>query len=186
MSTGVLSGVGRTLRTSSNGRTIDNVLQTDAALNPGNSGGPLIDTSGEVVGINTAIISGAQGMSFAIDINTAKEVANQLIKFGKVKKAWLGLLIQEIEIHPRIRNFHHLDNDKGLLIIGVEENSPASHAQLNEGDIIIEFDGHPINSSSALFKFLTSEKIYNKTKIKILRRTFMIEVDIFPREKPAK
>jgi S1-C subfamily serine protease len=184
VSSGVLSGVGRTLRTS-NGRTIDNVLQTDAAMNPGNSGGPLINTSGEVVGINTAIISGAQGLSFAIDINTAKEVANQLIKYGKVKKAWLGLLIQEIEIHQRIRNFHHLGHEKGVLIIGVEENSPASHAQLKEGDIIVDFDGQPVNGSSALFKLLTGEKIYNKTKIKVLRRTFLVEVDIFPKEKQA-
>ena len=182
VSTGVLSGMGRTLRTST-GQTIENVLQTDAPLNPGNSGGPLINTDGEVVGINTAIIGGAQGLSFAIDINMAREIAQQLIQHGKVTKAWLGLIIQEIEIHPRIRNFHHLDNTKGLLVSGISDHSPARKAQMMEGDIIIEFDKQTIFSSSGLFKLLTAERINRPVQTKVIRRGGIVELEIVPVEK---
>jgi S1-C subfamily serine protease len=184
VSTGVLSGVGRTLRTAS-GQLIEDVLQTDAPLNPGNSGGPLINTAGEVVGINTAIIGGAQGLSFAIDINMAKEVARQLIQNGKVTKAYLGLLIQEINIHPRIRNFHHLVNTKGLLITGINDHSPAKKALIMEGDILVEFDGQLISSSSGLFRLLTAERINKMTKLKVLRKGGMVELEIIPVEKAA-
>jgi len=183
VSTGVLSGVGRTLRTAT-GQIIENVLQTDAPLNPGNSGGPLINTRGEVVGINTAIIGGAQGLSFALDINMAKEVARQLILNGKVTKAYLGVMFQEIEIHPRLRNFHHLANKKGLFVSGINKPSPAKKAQMVEGDIIIEFDGQVITSSAGLFKLLTSEKINQPVKLKILRKGALIELEIIPVEKP--
>jgi S1-C subfamily serine protease len=184
VSTGVLSGVGRTLRTA-NGQLIENVLQTDAPLNPGNSGGPLINTDGEVVGINTAIIGGAQGLSFAIDINMAKEVARQLIQNGKVTKAYLGLLIQEIDIHPRLRNFHNLTNTKGLLITGINDNSPAKMALIMEGDILVEFDGQLISSSSGLFRLLTAERINKMTKLKVLRKGGILELEIVPVEKAA-
>ncbi len=182
VSTGVLSGVGRTLRTS-NGQLIENVLQTDAPLNPGNSGGPLINTDGEVVGINTAIIGGAQGLSFAIDINMAREVARQLILDGKVTKAYLGLMIQEIEIHPRLRNFHHLANIKGLYITGINDRSPAKKAQILEGDILIEFDGQMISSSSGLFRLLTAERINKTVRLKVLRKGGLVELGIMPVEK---
>jgi S1-C subfamily serine protease len=182
VSTGVLSGVGRTLHTS-NGQAIENVLQTDAPLNPGNSGGPLINTEGEVVGINTAIIGGAQGLSFAIDINMAKEVARQIIQSGKVTKAYLGLMIQEIEIHPRLRNFHHLSNIKGLLITGVNNPSPAKTALLAEGDILVEFDGQMISSSSGLFRLLTAERINKPVKLKVIRKGALFELEIVPAEK---
>lgn len=182
VSTGVLSGVGRTLHTA-NGQAIENVLQTDAPLNPGNSGGPLINTDGEVVGINTAIIGGAQGLSFAIDINMAKEVARQIIQSGKVTKAYLGLMIQEIEIHPRLRNFHHLANIKGLLITGVNDSSPAKKALMAEGDILIEFDGQMISSSSGLFRLLTAERINKPVKLKVIRKGALFEQEIVPAEK---
>jgi len=184
VSTGVLSGVGRTLRTA-NGQTIENVLQTDAPLNPGNSGGPLINTDGDVVGINTAIIGGAQGLSFAIDINMAREVARQLILNGKVTKAYLGMLIQEIEIHPRLRNFHHLNNAKGLYVTGINDHSPAKKAQMMEGDILIEFDGQMISGSSGLFRLLTAERINKLQKLKVLRKGGLVELEIIPVEKPA-
>jgi S1-C subfamily serine protease len=184
VSTGVLSGVGRTLRTST-GQLIENVLQTDAPLNPGNSGGPLINTDGEVVGINTAIIGGAQGLSFAIDINMAKEIAEQLIMHGKVTKAYLGLMIQEIEIHPRLLNFHRLKNIKGLLVSGINDHSPAKKAQMMEGDILIEFDGQLITSSSGLFKLLTVERINKPVRLKVLRKGAIVELEITPVEKPG-
>jgi S1-C subfamily serine protease len=185
VSVGVLSGVGRTMRTP-DGHLVDNILQTDAALNPGNSGGPLIETGGEVIGINTAIIPSAQGLSFAIGIDTAKEIARYLIKDGKVTKAYLGLLLHEIEIHPRIKNFYRLDSKKGLMITGLEALSPAAQTGLREGDIIIEFDGLLITGSGDLTKKLTGNGLILKpTRIKILRQTRIKELDIIPIERPA-
>ncbi len=185
VSVGVLSGVGRTMRTPS-GHLIDNILQSDAALNPGNSGGPMIDTNSEVIGINIAIIPSAQGLSFSIGIDTAKEIAKYLIKDGKVIKAFLGLMIHEIEIHPRIINFYGLGSKKGIMITGVENSSPAARAKLQEGDIIIELEGDPITSSADLTKHLTGgELIFKPTKMKIIRQTKIKEIDIFPIERPA-
>jgi S1-C subfamily serine protease len=185
VSVGVLSGVGRTMRTP-DGHLVDNILQSDAAMNPGNSGGPMIDTNGEVVGINTAIIPSAQGLSFSIGIDTAKEIVRYLILDGKVTKAYLGLMIHEIEIHPRIKNFYRLNAKKGLMITGVEGLSPAARANLHEGDIIIEFDGGVITSSGDLTKHLTGGGLILKsTRIKVLRQTKIKEVDIIPVERPA-
>jgi S1-C subfamily serine protease len=185
VSVGVLSGVGRTMR-SPDGHLIDNILQSDAAMNPGNSGGPMIDTGGEVIGINTAIIQSAQGLSFSIGIDTAKEIAKYLISEGKVTKAYLGLMINEIEINPRIRNFYRLNTKKGILITGLENRSPASRANLREGDIIIEFNGRDISSSGELTKHLIGgDLIFKQTKMKILRQTKMMELDIMPVERPA-
>lgn len=182
VSAGVLSGVGRTLKTPT-GRFIENVLQSDAALNPGNSGGPLINADGRVIGINTAIIQGAQGMSFAIDINTAMEVAQHLIRDGRVVKAYLGVMIQEIWLHPRIKNYHKIPQNKGVMIINVEKNTPAMKAGLKEGDIIIGFDNDAITSSSALFKHLTGDKINRPLKVTILRKTEKLVMEILPEEK---
>ena len=185
VSVGVLSGVGRTMRTP-DGHLIDNILQSDAAMNPGNSGGPMIDTEGAVIGINTAIIPSAQGLSFSISIDTAKEIARYLIRDRKVTKAYLGLMLQEIEIHPRIRNFYRLNSKKGLMIIGLESSSPAARAKLQEGDIIIEFDGGTITNNVDLTKHLTGGSlIFKPTKMKIIRQTKIKEIDIFPVERPA-
>jgi S1-C subfamily serine protease len=185
VSVGVLSGVGRTMRTP-DGHLIDNILQSDAALNPGNSGGPMIDTNGEVIGINTAIIPSAQGLSFSIGIDTAKEIARYLISDGKVVKAFLGLMINEIEINPRIRNFYRLNFKKGLLITGVETSSPASRASLRQGDIIIEFNGRNISGSGELTKHLIGgDLILRPTKMKILRQAKILEMDILPVERTA-
>jgi S1-C subfamily serine protease len=168
------------------GHLIDNILQSDAAMNPGNSGGPMIDTSGEVIGINTAVIPSAQGLSFSIGIDTAKEVARYLISNGKVIKAFLGLMINEIEINPRIRNFYRLNSKKGLLIIGVENSSPASRASLREGDIIIEFNGNDVSGSGELTRHLIGgDLILKPTTLKILRQTKILEVEILPVERTA-
>ena len=128
VSVGVLSGIGRTMQ-SSGGQLIDDILQSDAAMNPGNSGGPMINTDGEAIGINTAIIPSAQGLSFSIGIDSAKEIARYLISEGKVTKAYLGLMTHEIEINPRIKNFYRLSSKKGLIITGLESPSPASRAR---------------------------------------------------------
>jgi S1-C subfamily serine protease len=185
VSTGVLSAVGRTMRTPG-GHLIDDILQSDAPLNPGNSGGPLIDTNGEVVGINTAIIQSAQGISFSIAIDTVKEIARYLISDGKVTKAYLGLMTNDIEIHPRIKNFYRLSSKKGILITGVENSSPALHANLREGDIIIEFNGATITNSADLTKHLIGRQLILKpTDIKILRQTKILDLSILPVERFA-
>src|SRR5436190_6704605 len=136
---GVVSALGRSLRSTS-GRMIDNIIQTDAALNPGNSGGPLINSDGEVIGVNTATIMQAQGLCFSISINSAKDIANMLIREGRVRKAYLGINMQEVNLHPRVINFHHLENKKGVFVMAVEKNSPAEKAGLRDGDVIIKFD----------------------------------------------
>ena len=185
VSVGVLSGVGRTMRTPG-GQLIDDILQSDAAMNLGNSGGPMIDTNGDVIGINTAIIPSAQGLSFSIGIDSAKEITRYLISDGKVKKAYLGLMTHEIDIHPRIKNFYRLSSKKGLIITGLESSSPASRANLHEGDIIIEFDGGTITNSVDLTKHLIGNRLILKsTNMKILRRTKIVNIDIFPVERPA-
>lgn len=176
---GVVSALGRTLRTQS-GRLVDNVIQSDAALNPGNSGGPMINTEAEVIGVNTAMISGAQGLSFSVDINTAKEIATQLIKDGKVFKAYLGLSMQEVPINPKILRHYHLPNEKGLFVVGIEPDSPASRSQLQEGDIIVTFNRKTINSMHELFKELTHREILNVVDVSVIRHTELLHFPIFP------
>lgn len=185
VSVGVLSGIGRTMRTPG-GQLIDDILQSDAAMNPGNSGGPMINTDGESVGINTAIIPSAQGLSFSIGIDSAKEIARYLISDGKVTKAYLGLMTHEVDINPRIKNFYRLSAKKGLIITGLETSSPASRADLHEGDIIIEFDGGTISQSVDLTKLLIGSKLISKpVNMRVLRMTKMVDLDIVPVERPA-
>jgi S1-C subfamily serine protease len=179
VTTGVVSALGRTLRTTS-GRLVDNVIQSDAALNPGNSGGPMVNADGEVVGVNTAVIRGAQGLSFAVGINTAKDIAGYLIKEGKVLKAYLGVMMQEITINPRIINFYGLKNTKGLFVISIEKNSPASRTALREGDIIIGFDHFTVNSSNELFKLLTKDRIEKPAQLTVIRSAQKLDINISP------
>jgi len=182
VTTGVISALGRTLQTQS-GKLVDNVIQTDAALNPGNSGGPMITTDGEAIGVNTAVIQGAQGLSFSVDINTAKEIARQLIKDGKVFKAYVGLMLQEVDINPKIRQHYNLPNKKGLFVTKIEADSPASRSQLQEGDIIISFHGKTINSTQELFKELTKREILSLIDISVIRHTEQFNFSLAPVEK---
>ncbi len=179
---GVISALGRTLQTKS-GRLVDNVIQSDAALNPGNSGGPMITTAGEVVGVNTAVIQGAQGLSFSVDINTAKEVAHQIITKGKVFKAWLGVLMQEVELSPKVKQHYNLSNKKGLFVTRIEPDSPAALSQLQEGDIIIAFHNKTIHSTHDLFKELTRKEILTLTDISVVRYNEVLNFSISPRER---
>lgn len=176
---GVVSALGRTLRTQS-GRLVDNVIQSDAALNPGNSGGPMINTDAEVIGVNTAMINGAQGLSFSVDINTAKEIATQLLRDGKVFKAYLGVALQEVQINQKILRHYHLLNRKGLFVVSMEADSPASLSQLREGDIIVSFNGKPVNSLHELFKELTHKEILTAVDISVIRHTELLNFTIFP------
>jgi S1-C subfamily serine protease len=182
VTTGVVSALGRTLQTQS-GRMVDHVIQSDAALNPGNSGGPMINTDGEVVGVNTAVIQGAQGLSFSVDINTAKEVARQLIKDGKVFRAYLGLQLQDVQVNEKIRKFHQIPNRKGIFITHISPDSPASRSQLMEGDIVIAFNNKPVANANELFKALTSRSILGITDISVIRHTKLLNFIIVPAEK---
>lgn len=179
VTTGVVSALGRTLQTQ-NGKLVDNVIQTDAALNPGNSGGPMISTEGEVVGVNTAMIMGAQGLSFSVAIDTAKEIASQLMQDGKVFKAYVGLSLQEVPINQKILRHYHLANQKGLFIVNIQPDSPASRSQLQEGDIIVSFNDKVMNSSHDLFKELTRKEIITMINIAVIRHTELLRLIITP------
>jgi S1-C subfamily serine protease len=179
VTTGVVSALGRTLQTQS-GKLVDNVIQSDAALNPGNSGGPMINTDGEVIGVNTAIIQGAQGLSFSVDVNTAKEIASQLIRDGKVFKAYLGIRLQEVQLNPKVKQHYNLTNQRGIFITKIEPESPASRSQLQEGDIIISFNHRTVNSSHELFKELARKDIIDAIDITVVRHTELLKFTVFP------
>jgi S1-C subfamily serine protease len=166
---GVISALGRSLRSTS-GRLIDNVIQTDAALNPGNSGGPLVNSRGEVIGVNTAIIRLAQGICFAIGINTAKFIAGQLIKDGKIRRGFLGISGQNVELPRRVVRFHDLDTESGILVVAVEPGSPAQRASLAEGDVIIGYGDQTVRDIDDLHRLLVEEKVGIPMALTFLRR----------------
>jgi len=167
---GVISALGRSLR-AGNGSLIDDVIQTDAALNPGNSGGPLVSSRGEVIGINTAIISGAQGLCFAVAANTASFVLSELIAHGHVRRAYLGIGAGTINLPRRLVLANGLNQKTGALVSMTEKDSPADHAGLLSGDIVIGLDGSPVTGSSDLVRALDAAKINRTVAIDILRRT---------------
>jgi S1-C subfamily serine protease len=178
---GVVSALGRSLRSLS-GRLIDNVIQTDAALNPGNSGGPLVTSRGEVIGVNTAVISVAQGICFAIGINTAKFVVASLLKHGRVRRSYIGVGGQNIPIHRRVVRYHGLSAEKGVLIEFVEPDSPAMRAGLRKGDIIVGFGGTNIAGIDELHKLLTEETVGTAFPLLVLRGAEKLFVNIVPEE----
>jgi S1-C subfamily serine protease len=182
---GVVSALGRSLR-STTGRMIDHIIQTDAALNPGNSGGPLIDSNAEVIGVNTATIMQAQGLCFSISINSAKDIANMLIREGRVRKAYLGISMQDVNLHHRVINFHHLENKKGIFVMTVEKDSPAAKAGVKEGDVIVSFNGNVVNSGDELFRLLNKDRIGISSPISIIRnQSQLISMSVSPQEKAA-
>src|SRR6266516_1499032 len=154
---GVVSALGRSLRSQS-GRLIDDLIQTDAALNPGNSGGPLVTSRGEVIGVNTAVILPAQGICFAIGINIAKFVAARLIRDGRITRSYIGVGGQNVPLHRRLVRHYQLVAPSGVLVISVASGSPAARAGLREGDVMIEFNAQPIPSIDALHKLLTADR----------------------------
>mgnify|MGYP001552510200 CR=1 FL=1 len=176
---GVVSAVGRTFRSQS-GRLIDNVIQTDAALNPGNSGGPLVDSRGRVVGINTAIILNTQGLCFAVPVNTAKSVATQLLAHGKVSRSFIGVMGQNVPLPRRLVRFWKLEQQRGVLVQGIEENSPAARAGLEEGDVLLSMAGLPVGDVDALHRILTAERIGIDTPMTVLRRYDRLDLIIVP------
>jgi S1-C subfamily serine protease len=178
---GVVSALGRTLRAQS-GRLIDNVIQTDAALNPGNSGGPLVDSRGRVIGVNTAVILPAQGLCFAIPVNTARFVASHLIRDGRVRRALLGIGGHIVRLRKPLVRQHGLAGDSALMVVHVENGSPAQAAGLREGDVVVGFNDAPIAGVDDLHRLLTHEQIGVRSRLTVLRSGERVLVEIVPAE----
>ena len=178
---GVVSALGRSLRSYS-GRLIDDVIQTDAALNPGNSGGPLVDSAGRVVGVNTATILPAQGICFAIGINTAKFVASRLLRDGRIRRSYIGVSAQTVPVHRRVVRFYDLTKESGALVLSVEEKSPAKRAGVREGDVIVALEGRPVAGVDDLHRVLTDVRVGVSCSLTLLRYTEKIELKIVPEE----
>jgi S1-C subfamily serine protease len=178
---GVISALGRSMYSQS-GRLIDNIIQTDAALNPGNSGGPLVNSAGEVIGVNTAMIRPAQGICFAIASNTARLVAGWLIRDGRIRRSYIGVAGQNVPLHRRVIRFYNLPLETGVLVVSVEKNSPAERAGLRDGDLIVAFNGQSIGSVHDLHKVLVGEQIGASASLTIIRHTEKMELPILPAE----
>jgi S1-C subfamily serine protease len=182
---GVVSALGRSLR-SSRGRLIDDIIQTDAALNPGNSGGPLVTAQGKVIGINTAVILPAQGLCFAIAMNTAIFVAGRLIKDGRIRRSYIGVGGQNVTLPRRLVRLQHLPVTSGVLVVAVEPHSPAQRAGVLEGDLIVGYDHQPIASIDALHRLLTDEQVHTRAALTVLRRGEKLVLAIEPEESPER
>ncbi|HLX85104.1 MAG TPA: trypsin-like peptidase domain-containing protein [Terriglobales bacterium] len=178
---GVISALGRSLRSYS-GRLIEDVIQTDAALNPGNSGGPLVDSRGHVIGVNTATILPAQGICFAIGINTAKFVASRLLRDGRIRRSYIGVSAQTVPIHRRVVRFYNLPRETGVVVVGIEDRSPARTAGLREGDVIVEFDNKPVAGVDDLHRLLTDAQVGARCSLTVVRHTERLILPIFPEE----
>jgi S1-C subfamily serine protease len=176
---GVVSALGRSLQARS-GRLIDNVIQTDAALNPGNSGGPLVTSRGEVIGVNTAAILPAQGICFAIGIETAKFVAGKLIRDGRVTRSYIGVAGQTVPLPRRVVRYHALPVDSGILVTSIEGNSPAERAGLRDGDVIVGLEDQAISGIDDLHRMLTEERVGVASRLVVIRRTEKTSVTVVP------
>jgi len=181
---GVVSALGRSLRART-GRLIDDVIQTDAALNPGNSGGPLVNSNGQVIGVNTAMIPAAQGICFAIAVNTAQFVAARLIRDGRIRRSYIGLAGQNVPLHRRLVRYYKLPVASGILVLSSEPGSPARQAGLIEGDVIFGFDGQPVASIDALHRLLTDARVGAATPLDVIRRNEVRRLSIAPQEAPS-
>jgi len=178
---GVVSALGRSLRSYS-GRLIDDVIQTDASLNPGNSGGPLVTSDGRVVGVNTATIMGAQGLCFAIGINTAKFVAGRMLRDGRIRRAYIGVEAQTAPLHRRLVRFYDLPQESGVIVSAVTPGSPAQRAGLREGDVIVALDGKAVAGVDDLHRLLTDAHVGVSSSLTVLRWTQKLELQVVPQE----
>lgn len=181
---GVVSALGRSMRAAS-GRMMDEIIQTDAALNPGNSGGPLVNSRGEVIGINTATILPAQGICFAIGIDTAKFVASELLLHGRVRRSWIGIAGQNVPLPRRLIYEYKLTSNTAILVNEVYPESPAAHAGLLSGDIIVEFGAEPIGGIDKLHRRLTADAANQPTTLTVLRGVERRQLQIVPLTKES-
>lgn len=182
---GVVSALGRSMRAYS-GRLVDDVIQTDAALNPGNSGGPLTDSRGDVIGVNTAIIRAAQGICFATAIDTAKVVIGQILQHGRVRRGWFGIAGQNVALARRVVRFHGLAQESGVRVASIEAGGPAQRAGLEEGDTIVSFDGAAVAGIDDMHRLLTEDRVGREAQVVVLRRTELLRRTIVPVELPAR
>ena len=180
---GVVSALGRSLR-SITGRLMDDIIQTDAALNPGNSGGPLVNSRGEVIGVNTATILPAQGICFAIAVNTARFVAVRLIRDGRIRRAYLGIGGQSVPVPRKVVRFHELNGSRGVLVLSVESGGAGEKAGLREGDVIISLGGEMVAGVDDLQRLLTEARVGTTTSLRLLRGTELISQSVIPLETP--
>jgi S1-C subfamily serine protease len=178
---GVISALGRSFR-SQTGRLMEDIIQTDASLNPGNSGGPLVNSRGQVIGVNTAVILPAQGLCFAIASNTVQFITGWLVKEGRVRRSYVGIAGQTAPIHARLRRHYRLAQDRGVLVLGVEPGSPARLAGLREGDLVVAFKGQPITGIDELLRKLVGTEIGVTSTITLLRETQKLDIAITPQE----
>ncbi|HEU4764450.1 MAG TPA: trypsin-like peptidase domain-containing protein, partial [Candidatus Eisenbacteria bacterium] len=178
---GVVSALGRSLRSGS-GRLIDNVIQTDAALNPGNSGGPLVTAQGDVVGVNSAVILPAQGICFAIAVNTAKRVASQLIQFGRVRRSVIGIAGQNVTLPRKVARYFRLPVESGVLIQSLQPNGPAERAGAREGDVILGFGEEPVASVDDLQARLIDQAAGVPRSLSVLRGVELQTLEVVPAE----
>ena len=181
VTTGVVSALGRTLRSQS-GRLIDDVIQTDAALNPGNSGGPLVDSHGSVIGVNTAVILQAQGLCFAVASDLAKFVVGKLILEGRVRRGLLGIGAQTVPLPATVLSALQLDSKGGIQIQSLENGGPAAQGGLLAGDVIVQFEGRPLDSIDALHKALDESTIGRSVSLWVLRAGSLKQVVVVPGE----
>ncbi len=178
---GVVSALGRSLRARS-GHLIDSVIQTDAALNPGNSGGPLVNSHGEVVGVNTAVILPAQGICFAIAIDTAKFIAGRLIKDGKITRSYLGVAGQNVPLHRRLVRYYHLPVETGVLVSSVEPGSPAQRAGLLQGDVLVAYGDQAVSGVDDLHRLLTETQVGARSTVTLIRQNEKLTIEVSPEE----
>jgi S1-C subfamily serine protease len=176
---GVVSALGRSLRTQS-GRLVDDVIQTDAALNPGNSGGPLVDSQGRVIGVNTAMILPAQGICFAIAINTVGFVVGKLIHEGRIRRSYLGVAGQNVPLHRRVVRFHDLPLESAVFVVSVDPDSPGARAGIRDGDLIVGFDGKPIAGIDDLHRLLTEEQAEKESTVIVVRGSERVALPVKP------
>jgi S1-C subfamily serine protease len=182
---GVVSALGRSLRART-GRLIDDLIQTDAALNPGNSGGPLVSSHGEVVGINTAIIMGAQGICFAIAANTAKFVLGELVRHGRVRRGYIGISAAQTRLPRRLRHEAAVTQDSAVVVASIETASPADRAGLVTGDVLLSLDGQAVTGADDLIRILTADKIGRKVEIELLREGERRRISLTPEERQQR
>ncbi len=182
LTAGVVSALGRSLRARS-GRLMDDIVQTDAALNPGNSGGPLVNSRGEVIGVNTATIMQAQGLCFAIAVDTAKFVASKLLKDGKIRRSYIGVGGQNVSLRREIIRYYDLKQTNGILVVSMDEQSPARKAGLREGDIIIGFAGEKVSGIDELHKLLTEQRLGINQTVIVIRNNERRTLQVVPAER---